>query len=43
MVADWLRTRTVFGLDKATDGGPGYGAGIPRPNRDHFADAESSF
>ena len=38
---DWFRTGRGRGLDTATDGWPDYGADIPRPNRDHFADAES--
>ncbi len=29
------------GLDKATDGWPGYGADILRPNRDYFADTKT--
>jgi hypothetical protein len=32
---------TVFGLDTNTASRPVYGADIPHPNRDHFADAES--
>lgn len=47
--ADWTRSRTWTdhgrgcgrGLDKATTSRPGYGADIPRPIRDYFADAES--
>ena len=44
---DWLRTRLGVWpghgqrLDRATASRPGYGADIPRPNREHFADAES--
>jgi hypothetical protein len=38
---DCFRTGRGRGLDKATDGWPGYGADIPRPNRDHFADAKT--
>ena len=35
------RMRTVFGLDKDTTSRTDYGADIPRPSRDYFADAES--
>jgi len=38
---DCFRIGRGRGLDKVTDDCPGYGADIPRPNRDHFADAES--
>ena len=38
---DCFRTGRGRGLDRATASGPGYGADIPRPNREHFADAES--
>jgi len=38
---DCFRTGRGRGLDKATDGWPGYGADIPRPNRDHFADTKT--
>ena len=40
---DCFRTGRGRGLDTATAIMPAGGAGIPRPNRDHFADAESSF
>ena len=36
-----LRRGRGRGLDKATDGWPGYGADIRRPNRDHFADTKT--
>jgi hypothetical protein len=39
--ADCLWTGRGRGLDTATAGWPVYGADIPRPTRDHFADAES--
>jgi hypothetical protein len=38
---DCFRTGRGRGLDTATDGWPGYGADIPRPNRDHFADTNT--
>jgi hypothetical protein len=40
---DCFRPSQGRGLDKTTAIMPAYGADIPRPNRDHFADAESSF
>ena len=39
--ADWFRTGRGRGLATATAGWPGYYADIPRPNRDHFADAKT--
>jgi len=39
--ADWFRTGRGRGLDTATASRPGDGADIPRPNRDHFADAKT--
>ena len=38
---DCFRPGRGRGLDKATTSRLGYGVDIPRPNRDHFADAES--
>ena len=37
--ADWLRAGRGRGLATGTVGWPGDYADIPRPNRDHFADA----
>jgi len=39
--ADWLRAGRGRGLDTDTAGWPDFGADIPRPNRDHFADAKT--
>jgi hypothetical protein len=39
--ADWFRTGRRRGLATATAGWPDYYADIPRPNRDHFADAKT--
>jgi hypothetical protein len=41
MDADCLWTGCGRGLDTASANRPVYGADIPRPNLDHFADAES--
>jgi hypothetical protein len=41
MARTWSRTGCGRGLDKATAIMPVYGADILRPNRDHFADAET--
>ena len=38
---DCFRTGRGRGLDKATDGGPVYGADISRQNRDLFADGKT--